>query len=80
MALHLADVVLVLAALRMLQRRRAPHTFAPTPAGHSYLHCCITLICVAAGALYYFALAHQPDFDVRWCKGPIGEQQQQQLL
>jgi hypothetical protein len=32
----------------------------------------------AAGALYYFALAHQPDFDVRWCKGPIGEQQQQQ--
>jgi phytoene dehydrogenase-like protein len=27
---------------------------------------------VHAGALYYFALAHQPDFDVRWCKGPIG--------
>ncbi|WIA19763.1 hypothetical protein OEZ85_005677 [Tetradesmus obliquus] len=27
----------------------------------------------ALGALYYFALAHQPDFDVRWCKGPIGE-------
>lgn len=26
----------------------------------------------APGALYYFALAHQPDFDVRWCKGPIG--------
>lgn len=26
----------------------------------------------AAGALYYFALAHQADFDVRWCKGPIG--------
>eukprot|EP00878_Enallax_costatus_P029669 GHUV01032210.1.p1 GENE.GHUV01032210.1~~GHUV01032210.1.p1 ORF type:complete len:210 (+),score=13.89 GHUV01032210.1:70-699(+) len=26
-----------------------------------------------AGALYYFALAHQPDFDVRWCKGPIGQ-------
>lgn len=25
-----------------------------------------------AGALYYFALAHQADFDVRWCKGPIG--------
>lgn len=24
------------------------------------------------GALYYFALAHQADFDVRWCKGPIG--------
>eukprot|EP00775_Hariotina_reticulata_P005158 gene5158-5396_t len=27
----------------------------------------------ALGALYYFALAHQPDFDVRWSKGPIGE-------
>ena len=24
------------------------------------------------GALYYFALAHQADFDVRWCRGPIG--------
>jgi phytoene dehydrogenase-like protein len=22
--------------------------------------------------LYYFALAHQADFDVRWCRGPIG--------
>lgn len=29
--------------------------------------------CVCAGALYYFALAHQPDFDVRWCRGPIGQ-------
>uniref|UniRef100_A0A383VMW8 Amine oxidase domain-containing protein n=1 Tax=Tetradesmus obliquus TaxID=3088 RepID=A0A383VMW8_TETOB len=27
----------------------------------------------ALGALYFFVLAHQPDFDVRWCKGPIGE-------
>lgn len=27
---------------------------------------------LAAGVLYYFALAHQSDFDVRWCRGPIG--------
>ncbi|KAF8062940.1 hypothetical protein HT031_003779 [Scenedesmus sp. PABB004] len=27
----------------------------------------------ALGALQYFALAHQPNFDVRWCRGPIGE-------
>eukprot|EP00879_Flechtneria_rotunda_P029856 GHRR01032317.1.p1 GENE.GHRR01032317.1~~GHRR01032317.1.p1 ORF type:complete len:385 (+),score=111.35 GHRR01032317.1:111-1157(+) len=27
----------------------------------------------ALGALYYFALAHQPDFDVRWGRGPIGK-------
>lgn len=26
-----------------------------------------------AGTLYYFALAHQADFDVRWCRGPVGE-------
>ena len=26
-----------------------------------------------AGALYYFALAHQADFDVRWARGPVGE-------
>lgn len=25
------------------------------------------------GALNYFALAHQADFDVRWARGPIGE-------
>lgn len=27
----------------------------------------------ALGALYYFVLAHQPDFDVRWCRGAVGE-------
>lgn len=26
----------------------------------------------ALGALYYFALAHQDDWDVRWCRGSIG--------
>lgn len=26
------------------------------------------------GMLYYFILAHQPDFDVRWCRGTVGEQ------
>jgi len=31
-----------------------------------------TLCCSLPGALYYFAFAHQADFDVRWCKGPIG--------
>jgi uncharacterized protein with NAD-binding domain and iron-sulfur cluster len=25
------------------------------------------------GMLYYFILAHQPDFDVRWCRGTVGE-------
>ena len=28
----------------------------------------------ALGMLYYFILAHQPDFDVVWCKGTVGEQ------
>ena len=28
----------------------------------------------ALGMLYYFILAHQPDFDVVWCRGTIGEQ------
>jgi uncharacterized protein with NAD-binding domain and iron-sulfur cluster len=23
--------------------------------------------------LYYFILAHQPDFDVVWCRGTVGE-------
>lgn len=27
----------------------------------------------ALGALYYYVLAHQSDFDVRWCKGSVGE-------
>jgi len=27
----------------------------------------------ALGMLYYFILAHQPDFDVVWCRGTIGE-------
>ncbi|GAQ79859.1 Amine oxidase [Klebsormidium nitens] len=27
----------------------------------------------ALGALYYYVLAHQADFDVRWCKGPVVE-------
>ncbi|NEQ55411.1 MAG: FAD-dependent oxidoreductase, partial [Leptolyngbya sp. SIO3F4] len=27
----------------------------------------------AIGMLYYFILAHQPDFDVRWCRGTVGE-------
>ncbi|DBA90704.1 TPA: hypothetical protein ACH3X1_003920 [Trebouxia sp. C0004] len=27
----------------------------------------------ALAALYYFVLAHQADFDVRWCKGPVVE-------
>ena len=27
----------------------------------------------ALGMLYYFILAHQPDFDVMWCRGTIGE-------
>lgn len=27
----------------------------------------------ALGMLYYFILAHQPDFDVRWCRGTTGE-------
>ncbi len=25
------------------------------------------------GMLYYFILAHQPDFDVVWCRGTVGE-------
>ena len=28
----------------------------------------------ALGMLYYFILAHQPNFDVMWCRGTIGEQ------
>lgn len=28
----------------------------------------------ALGMLYYFILAHQPDFDVRWCRGTVAEQ------
>lgn len=28
----------------------------------------------ALGMLYYFILAHQPDFDVRWCRGTVGAQ------
>lgn len=27
----------------------------------------------ALGALYFYVLAHQQDFDVRWCKGSIAE-------
>ncbi|XP_057828629.1 uncharacterized protein LOC131039808 isoform X2 [Cryptomeria japonica] len=27
----------------------------------------------ALGTLYYYALAHQQDFDVCWCKGPVAE-------
>ncbi|KAG2487929.1 hypothetical protein HYH03_013509 [Edaphochlamys debaryana] len=27
----------------------------------------------ALDALYYFVLAHQADFDVRWCRGAVGE-------
>ena len=27
----------------------------------------------ALGMLYYFILAHQPDFDVVWCRGTVGE-------
>ncbi|GIL44847.1 hypothetical protein Vafri_2307 [Volvox africanus] len=27
----------------------------------------------ALDALYYFALAHQPDFDMRWCRGSVSE-------
>jgi phytoene dehydrogenase-like protein len=32
----------------------------------------VPCVLLCTGALYYFALAHQADFDVRWCKGPIG--------
>ncbi|CAM9879016.1 unnamed protein product, partial [Ascophyllum nodosum] len=28
---------------------------------------------VVLGMLYFYVLAHQPDFDVRWCTGPITE-------
>lgn len=28
----------------------------------------------ALGMLYYFILAHQTDFDVKWCRGTVGEQ------
>lgn len=28
----------------------------------------------ALGMLYFFILAHQPDFDVMWCRGTVGEQ------
>ncbi|MEO0824586.1 MAG: FAD-dependent oxidoreductase [Cyanobacteria bacterium J06639_16] len=28
----------------------------------------------ALGMLYYFILAHQSDFDVKWCRGTVGEQ------
>jgi len=28
----------------------------------------------ALGMLYYFILAHQPNFDVKWCRGTVGEQ------
>lgn len=28
----------------------------------------------ALGMLYFFILAHQPDFDVVWCRGTVGEQ------
>jgi len=31
-------------------------------------------------ALYFFALAHQQDFDVRWCKGPVGATLLQPLM
>jgi uncharacterized protein with NAD-binding domain and iron-sulfur cluster len=27
----------------------------------------------ALGMLYFFILAHQPDFDVMWCRGTVGE-------
>ena len=27
----------------------------------------------ALGMLYYFILAHQPDFDVLWCRGTVGD-------
>lgn len=27
----------------------------------------------ALGMLYYFILAHQPDFDVKWCRGTVGD-------
>lgn len=27
----------------------------------------------ALGALYYYVLAHQADFDVCWCKGSVAE-------
>eukprot|EP00976_Prorocentrum_cordatum_P045513 919136-Prorocentrum_minimum.AAC.1 len=27
----------------------------------------------ALDVLYTYALAHQPDFDVRWCKGSVSE-------
>jgi uncharacterized protein with NAD-binding domain and iron-sulfur cluster len=28
----------------------------------------------ALGMLYFFILAHQPDFDVKWCRGTVGAQ------
>lgn len=27
----------------------------------------------ALGMLYFFILAHQADFDVKWCRGTTGE-------
>ncbi len=32
---------------------------------------CSAAACI--GMLYYFILAHQPDFDVVWCRGTVGE-------
>lgn len=28
---------------------------------------------VVLGMLYFYVLAHQPDFDVRWCSGSVTE-------
>ena len=38
--------------------------------------CCVQIRIPAAaalGALYYYVLAHQADFDVCWCKGSVAE-------
>ena len=56
--------------------------YPPTP-GRSFLEpiLLVTLFApperlsaaAALAALYYFALAHQADFDVRWCRGAVAE-------
>jgi len=39
----------------------------------SFIVCKYLTAAAALGALYYYVLAHQADFDVCWCKGSIAE-------
>ena len=39
----------------------------------THLSCAYLTATAALGALYYYVLAHQADFDVCWCKGSVAE-------